>query len=638
MKHQWLRWLPEPAEGDLDDLRSIVRGDIDLARLEQLACCEWDSSGLRLLARCASQIMDSPELLNLARARGFGAINLVVFSNASTKHHREALVGTGLRHKMLVRPMIVEYEEPEAFIAREGDVLRAFGPDVFMINQDAKFLNQSSDDLGSEQAAEIAATYAVNRLRSLRSTIRQEFGKSVLLQTVAPDPMQSRHSMDVNLAGSHGDVVRRINQGIAALAKEFGDPVLDVAGLAQQVGLDNWFSGRYWMMAKYTISPELVPLYADCACKWLAVLAGKSRRALVLDLDNTLWGGIVGDDGKENLALGSGDVLGEAHQAVQAMAKSLHQRGVLLCLSSKNEEAVALDAFRSHPEMVLSEADITTWRINWTDKAENIKSMAEELNLGLSSFVFIDDNPVERQRVRNALPDVAVPELPKDVTEWVPIIQAASYFESLNFSLEDTKRADFYKQNAVRAKLENEFVSHDDFLTSLSMVMDVRPFDAAGRLRIAQLIAKSNQFNLTTRRYSADEVAALELDQGVLTFQVRLRDNFGDNGMIAVVIARIGDAQLEIDTWLMSCRVLGRRIEEKILDVIVERARELRIPKISAVYIPTSKNMMVRDHYSRLGFVNERAAPDGMTHWNLCVDEYVAKNPPIDLAGQQFEH
>nr|WP_256467821.1 HAD-IIIC family phosphatase [Bradyrhizobium sp. 62] len=358
---------------------------------------------------------------------------------------------------------------------------------------------------------------------------------------------------------------------------------------------------------------------------------GRSRRVLVLDLDNTMWGGIVGDDGIEGLELGNGSALGEAHSALQRMALSLKERGIILCVSSKNDEAIALDAFRNHPEMILKEDDIVAFRVNWEDKAANIKAIADALDLGLDSFVFLDDNPAERKRVRDALPAVAVPELPEDPSDWLPVFQAAGYFEQAGFSKEDQLRAGFNKANALRAAQLERIGDHNDYLRSLGMTLSIAPFDGAGRKRIAQLISKSNQFNLTTRRYSDAEIAALESRLDVFTIQARLEDIFGDNGMISTVICRRTGQAWEVDSWIMSCRVLGRRVEEAILQYLVEQARLRGISAITGRYIPTAKNGLVRDHFSRLGFVQAGTQEDGETTWRLFIDDYVHKNLPLSV-------
>jgi FkbH-like protein len=311
------------------------------------------------------------------------------------------------------------------------------------------------------------------------------------------------------------------------------------------------------------------------------------------------------------------------------MALSLKQRGVILCVSSKNDEAIARDAFRNHPEMVLKEDDIVAFRVNWEDKAANIKAIADTIELGLESFVFLDDNPAERKRVRDALPAVAVPELPDDASEWLAVFQAAGYFEQTSFSQEDQQRASFYKANAQRAAQMERIGNHDDYLRSLDMVLSIAPFDTAGRKRIVQLIGKSNQFNLTTRRYSEAEIGEIGADPDALTIQARLVDIFGDNGVISVVICRSIEGRWALDSWIMSCRVLGRRVEEAILQYIVAQARARGIAELVGHYIPTARNGLVRDHYEKLGFAKTDETKDGETSWRLEIGGYTDKPLPV---------
>ena len=328
-----------------------------------------------------------------------------------------------------------------------------------------------------------------------------------------------------------------------------------------------------------------------------------------------------------------GSARGAAFLAIQQMALALRQRGIVLAVCSKNDEDVARTPFRDHPDMVLREEHIAVFVANWGDKATNLRAIAAALNIGLDALVFLDDNPVERAQVRRELPMVAVPEVPADPALYPRALAAAGYFEAITFSDDDRVRADAYRANAERAA----FAGTSDmagYLQSLDMVADVRPFDSVNRARIAQLINKSNQFNLTTRRYTEREVAAMEGDTALATLQFRLVDRFGDNGMIAVVILRPTDPQtLEIDIWLMSCRVLGRRMEEATLFHIIAAGRRLGATVITGTYLPTAKNRMVADHYGKLGFTLVAAGEDGSSRWRLDLADYVPPALPMRFTG-----
>jgi FkbH-like protein len=415
-------------------------------------------------------------------------------------------------------------------------------------------------------------------------------------------------------------LIDTINRQVSELARSGGDLVLDVAGLAETVGLADWHGTHQWNLAKFAFTEEYVPLYADHVARLVAAIRGKSRKVLILDLDNTLWGGVIGDDGLEGIKLAQGDATGEAHLHVQRLALDLRRRGVPLAVSSKNDDDVARRPFQQHPEMLLKLEHIAVFQANWRDKATNIQAIAEELSLGLDAMVFLDDNPVERGLVRELLPQVAVPELPEDAAFYARTLAAAGYFEAIALSGEDLKRAAQYQENAKRAELQKQVGGVEAYLVSLDMTITFQPFDAPGRARIAQLINKSNQYNLTTRRYTEAEVREAQANPSVLTLQVRLEDRFGDNGMISVVICRPGAAhQWEIDTWLMSCRVLGRRVENMVLREILRQAQAHDIETLVGIYIPSDRNKMVADHYQKLGFTKVSEDAAGVTQWHLAV-------------------
>ena len=279
--------------------------------------------------------------------------------------------------------------------------------------------------------------------------------------------------------------------------------------------------------------------------------------------------------------------------------------------------------------MLLKENHFAVFQANWSDKASNIRAIANTLSLGLESMVFLDDNPAERLRVRQELPEVAVPELPDDPALFARTLVAAGYFEAVTFSEEDQKRALFYQNNAKRAEILNQSSDLNSYLESLHMEITFAPFDATGRARIVQLIGKSNQFNLTTRRYGDPDVKEMEENPEYFTRQIRLTDTLGDNGMISVIVCKKRPAVWEIDTWLMSCRVLGRRVEEAVLDDVVQNARKAGAGKIIGIYIPTSRNIIVADHYQKLGFKKATEDENKVERWELDLSEYVSPQLPL---------
>jgi FkbH-like protein len=629
---QALPWLPRPSGKMRDRLASLPAEPLEaLLFLHSLAQAAWGEADLRLLGRKISNIVRSApaNLAAEARKQGLVPVKILIFSASTASHLSDALIGTAIRFKFLLEVRVAEYEEPEPWLERNSGELKETPPDFVLVASDSRMLKLACP-LGDEAAATQVVEAAIRRISRVAAVADAATARPVILQTLVGDPDATEFNMDLGLPGSPRFLTGEFNRRLVRQARQDSRLVLDVNALAGLVGRSAWSAGRYWYAAKYPFATGMIPLYADNLMRILAAQMGRSRRVLVLDLDNTMWGGVVGDDGVEGLALGSGSPLGEAHSALQRMALSLKQRGIILCVSSKNDETIALDAFRNHPEMVLKEDDIVAFRINWDDKAANIKAIADEVDLGLDAFVFLDDNPAERKRVRDALPAVAVPELPEDPSDWPQVFQAAGYFEQAGFSKEDQLRAGFYKANALRAAQLERIGDHDDYLRSLGMTLSIAPFDSAGRKRVAQLISKSNQFNLTTRRYSEAEIAAMQSSSDVFTIQARLEDIFGDNGMISVVICRQSGQSWDVDTWIMSCRVLGRRVEETILQYLVEQARSRAITEITGRYIPTAKNGLVRDHFSRLGFV-QTGAQDGETTWQLAIGTYCEKTLPLKV-------
>ena len=632
---QALPWLTRPSGKIRTRLASLPPEPVEaLLFLQSLAQTAWGEADLRFLGRTIRAILKSasPSSMAEVRQRGLAQVRILILSASTASHISDALIGTAIRFGLLLDVAIAEYEEPESWLKRNDPELKQSPPDFVLVASDHRMLKLASP-LGDEAAAEQAIEGAIGRIARIAEVATAATGRPVILQTLAGDPDAVQFNMDLGLAGSSRSLTSEFNRRLARQARQQSRLVLDVNALASLVGHAAWSAGRYWYAAKYPFATSMIPLYADNVMRILAAQLGRSRRVLVLDLDNTIWGGIVGDDGIEGLTLGSGSPLGEAHSALQRMALSLKERGIILCVCSKNDESVALDAFRNHPEMVLKEDDIVVFRVNWEDKAANIKAIAAAVDLGLDAFVFLDDNPAERKRVRDALPSVAVPELPEDPSDWLAVFQAAGYFEQAGFSKEDQLRAGFYKANALRTAQLERIGDYDDYLRSLGMTLSIASFDSAGRKRIAQLIAKSNQFNLTTRRYSEAEIAAMQSDTDVFAIQARLEDIFGDNGMISAVICRQTGQCWKVDTWIMSCRVLGRRVEEAILQYLVAQARLRGITEIIGRYIPTAKNELVRDHFKRLGFI-QTGSQDGEMIWRLAVSDYCETNLPLKVDPQ----
>jgi FkbH-like protein len=618
-----LSWLPVAPQNFNDRCRQLPAFDDGKLGEEIRSLASFRLSEAQL-ARLAKQITAA---ISAGRTLApLASFKLGIIANANIDLAVPALVATAARHRIALTCVVADYGQVMQSALDPNSLINKAECDAVLVYLDHHGV-PLREKLGDTQAATDSLARTMEDFVRISDGIRKN-GKAVcILQTVARPPDLLFGSLDFQMPGTMRWLIDKLNRKLAEYAVETGDVLLDLAGLAETVGLADWHNPTQWALGKIPFDAKYVPLYADHVGRLLGAMRGKSRRALVLDLDNTLWGGVIGDDGLEGILLGQGDSTGEAHLNIQAVALALKTRGVVLAVSSKNDEQIARSAFKEHSEMLLRENDIAVFQANWSDKATNIKAIADEMSLGLESYVFLDDNLFERTLVRERLPDVAIPELPEDPAYFTRALLAAGYFEAITFSEDDKKRADFYRDNATRAALKVGTSDIMAYLRSLNMVIDFRPFDEQGLSRVCQLINKSNQFNLTTKRYTEPEVASMIGRPDHFTLQVRLFDDLGDNGMISVIICRPDGRRWLIDTWLMSCRVLGRRVEEAVLSEIVLHARRSGINEIEGVFIPTQRNQMVADHYRSLGFAPIDAERDGTSRWLLSTSNL----PEFDL-------
>lgn len=628
-----LSWLPEASLGFSAECRAVLeRTDPVAPSLQALASHSLNVNQLSRLAKLLAATKQKGRSLE-----PLTAFRLAVVSNSTLDFIVPALEASALRHGIALECTKADYGQVIQEVLLPASVIYRNKPDAVLVATDLRYLPIQST-YGESQSATTAIQNALSHFDMIREGIRRNGGAIAILQTIAPFPETLFGSFDSVLPGTQRQVTAAINRGLAERIHGTEDALVDVAALAETVGLSRWHSPGQWNLAKLPFADELVPLYAEHVARVIGALRGKSRRCLILDLDNTVWGGVIGDDGLEGIKIAQGDSTGEAHLSVQRLALMLRDRGVVLAVSSKNNDDTARSPFRDHPEMLLREDHIAVFQANWNDKATNIKAIAEELSLGLDSMVFLDDNPVERGLVRQLLPQVAVPELPEDPALYARTLSAAGYFEAITFSREDSKRADYYQDNARRIDLQKQAGDIDSYLASLNMEITFQPFDKTGRSRIAQLVNKSNQYNLTTRRYTEAEIAEVEADPSYFTLQVRLTDIFGDNGMISVVICRKIDPCIwEIDTWLMSCRVLGRGVQEMVLQEVLKHAPSSGVERLIGVYKPTERNKMVEDHYPLLGFEHISTGSYGETRWSLQVKGADVKTAPMTVRSLGFE-
>ena len=400
--------------------------------------------------------------------------------------------------------------------------------------------------------------------------------------------------------------VRKFNAGLDELCRTHKNlSIVDLNTLVSMQGRNNGFAPSLYMMSDMPLSLDMQAVLAERIAAVISAHLGKAKKCVILDLDNTLWGGIVGEDGLEGIQLGDHGV-GKAFVLFQKMLKRLKDRGVILAVCSKNDEAIAREPFEKHPDMVLKTDDIACFVANWNTKADNVAHIQKILNIGFDSMVFLDDNPAEREIVRMAHPEVLVPELPSDPAEWVAYLASGGCFETVTYSTEDAGRTKTYQEEAKRRAWESTFTSEDDFLRGLEMKASATPFDSFSIPRAAQLTQRSNQFNLRTKRYSESDLESFVKRDDVLTLAFHLSDKFGDYGLVSVMIGVVRGDELFLDTWLMSCRVLKRGLEDFALNAIVRLAAERGIKYVTGEYIPTRKNIMVSDLLDKKGFVKSK--------------------------------
>ena len=500
--------------------------------------------------------------------------------------------------------------------------LTAFHPDLVYLHTGIHNVVSFPHPGESKEAVEEKLDAEFRRFCTVWEALFQRFGCVIIQNNFEmPDFRLFGNRDSVELSG-RVSFVNRLNERFAGYAREHrGFFLHDVNYLSSYLGLSKWCDPFYWNMYKYCPAVPLIPELCFSVSLIIKSLYGKNKKVLVLDLDNTLWGGIVGDDGPENLEIGQETARGETFLQFQEYLKSLKERGVLLAIDSKNEYENAI-AGLSVPGSALSPDDFLSIKANWQPKDRNISEIAKELNLGADSFVFVDDNPAERHIVSEQIEGIAVPEMNEPET-FIRVLDRSGFFEATLVSEDDAKRNEMYKANAKRAKLKETFADYKDYLQSLSMKAEIAPFAKALIPRIAQLTGKSNQFNLTTLRLSAAEIEEMAASENWITLYGKLEDRFGDNGVVAVLAAEMlpeEDARrgkcAVIRLNLMSCRVLKRDMEFAMLDELVRTAKEKGVTTLVGCYYPTKKNGMVKDLYSELGFQKEGE------EWTMDVPSY----------------
>ncbi len=533
-----------------------------------------------------------------------------------------------------IRPEFYECEYAQYWedVMFDNPELVDFAPDIIYIHTSNRNIRQYPFLSMSEEEVKGLLDADYDHFRKLWGKIENTYHCPVIQNNFEYPFYRMLGNADVTDIHGRVNYINRLNDLFAAYARDHKDFFIqDINYLSAAYGLDKWSDPLYWHMYKYALSMEAIPTLAYNLSNIIKSIYGKNKKALALDLDNTLWGGIVGDDGVEGIEIGPETSMGQVYSEFQGYLKDLKDIGVILNVCSKNEEENALGGL-NHPDGVLKPDDFIVIKANWDPKSKNLADMAGELNLLPESFVFVDDNPAEREIVRSQL-HVVSPEI-GSVEDYIRVIDHSGFFEVTNLSADDAKRNEMYKENAKRAKLEASFDNYGDYLKSLEMKGTIKSFEPIYMERIAQLSNKSNQFNLTTRRYTRAEIEEIAGSDEYIDIYGKLEDKFGDNGVVSVVIGHKNGDVLDMDLWIMSCRVLKRDMEYAMMDELVNKAKKAGIKTIRGYYYPTAKNKMVRDFYELMGFTLINEDDDGNRTWEFSVkDDYKDQNHYINVTN-----
>ena len=529
-------------------------------------------------------------------------IKIALIGDTATQFLATAIRGTGVERGYQIDLFEAEYNQVERQFLDPTSELYQSDADYIVLFQSTHKLGEKHSLLSADQQE----TLAEERLAFIASICENPAlaDKKIICLDYPEIEDTVFGSYATKVSSSLTYQVRKLNMGLMDLSQQYANLfICDIAGLQNKLGRDIMFAPNVYVSTEMVLSIDALPYVAGRVMDIVCAIKGQFKKCLILDLDNTVWGGVIGDDGIEGIQLGHGLGIGKAFTEFQMWVKKLKQRGIIICVASKNNEETAKEPFEKHPDMVLKLEDIAVFQANWETKVDNIRTIQRILNIGFDSMVFLDDNPFERNIVRENIPGITVPELPEDPGEYLEYLYSLNLFETASYSQADKDRTKQYQVEAKRVSLQKTFSNEADFLKSLDMVSVVSGFNAFNTPRVAQLSQRSNQFNLRTVRYTEADIEAYGKDPDVIHLSFTLEDKFGDNGLIAVIIMKPQDTEtLFVDTWFMSCRVLKRGMENFTLNTMVEAARQKGYKRIIGEYLPTPKNKMVEGHYPSLGF------------------------------------
>lgn len=572
------------------------------------------------------------KLLRILKENESGSVPLrIAVLGGSTTHDIIEILELFLRNRGIA-PTFYESEYAQYFndAVFPNKELEEFKPEIVFVHTTSR--NIEEKPTVGESAASVSEKLEreYSRYEKMWTSIFGKYGSIIIQNNFELPPERLLGNREVGCEYGRIDFITRLNCKMYDYAQTHKNFYIhDINYLSAAYGLDRWHELRHWHLYKYAMSVSAIPDFSYSLSSIICSVMGKNKKVLACDLDNTLWGGVIGDDGQAGIEIGSETSEGQSFKRLQEFIKAHKELGVLLTVCSKNDYENAISGLE-HPDGTLKPDDFALIKANWDEKWRNLAESASELNLLPESFVFVDDNPAEREIVRAQTPDISVLDF-ETPEECIRAIDRCGCFEVTNLSADDAKRGEMYKANAQRAEAEKKFESYADFLQSLEMKAEIRDFDEVHLPRITQLTNKSNQFNLTTKRYTQSEMEAVAADNEHIRLCGRLEDKFGDNGIVSVVIGRKDGEKLHIELWLMSCRVLKRDMEYAMLDTLVEECKKQGISEIIGYYYPTKKNNMVKELFGDFGFDKVSEDADGNTVWSLKTDGYQNKNKAIKV-------
>lgn len=546
------------------------------------------------------------------------SIKVAVLGDTATQFLAMALKGLGYDRSINLDIWEADYNQIEGQVLVPTSELYFFEPEIIIIFRSSQKLLLKYNKTNSTERLDFALN-EIEEIKELYSNLSMNSDTKIIFYNYS----EINDSIFGNFANKVESSFLFQQRKLNFLLMEFASNsskfnICDLSSIQNKIGKENLFHTSSYINNSMVLSIDALPLIASHTLDIIQTSNGLFKKCIIIDLDNTTWGGVIGDDGIENIKVGDLGI-GKAFSEFQSWVKKLKERGVIIAVCSKNTESIAKVPFEEHPDMVIRLDDISVFIANWENKADNIRHIQNVLNIGFDSMVFIDDNPFERNIVRENIPEICVPEMPEDPADYLEYLYGLNLFETSSYSNEDAERTKKYQIESKRVSAQKKYTNEDDFLKSLNMLSLIEPFDSFNIPRVAQLSQRSNQFNLRTIRYSEKDIKEISIDENQFSFTFKLEDNFGKHGLICVVILKKqNNKTLFIDTWFMSCRILKRGMEKFVLNHLVDFSRKNKFDFIVGEYIETTKNKLVKNHYLDLGFEKKR------NEWILSIEPYKA--------------